>query len=70
MADRLLRHIPTGQLFVYQEAFAARDDFEEIIDVESRIIDEPTVKKPRAKRPEVEKVDDETLGVEAARGLP
>lgn len=68
MADRLLRHIPTGVLYVYQPAYALRADFEEIIDVEAKEIPTP---KPRAKaKAEVHKVDDEALSADASRGLP
>lgn len=48
-STRLLRHIPSGVLYVYQPAFANRPDFEEVIDVESRVIEEPAP-KPRKKR--------------------
>jgi hypothetical protein len=50
MADRLLRHKPSGQLFIYQAAFAENPEFEEIIDVESREIPEPVEEKPKATR--------------------
>ena len=70
MADRLLRHIPSGQLFIYQEAFALRADFEEIIDVESRVVDEPLVKKPKVHKVKIERVDDEVISAEASRDLP
>jgi len=69
MADRLLRHIPTGILYAYQDVFAQRPDFEEILDVESRVVEEPAAKKPKAKKVEY-KVDNDILGVEASRGLP
>ena len=68
MADRLLRHIPTGVLYIYQPVYAARDDFEEIIDVEAKEIPTP---KPRAKiKAEVPKVDEEALSADASRDLP
>jgi hypothetical protein len=77
MADRLLRHKPTGVVYIYQPVFAMRDDFEEIIDVESRVVDEPPATKPRRTRvqpaPEqmtIPTIDDLQLGSEAARGLP
>ena len=47
MSDRLLRHIPTNILYVWQPAFANNPEFEEIIDVESRVIpDEPEAAAP------------------------
>ncbi len=53
MTDRMLRHKPTGVLYVYQEAFANRPDFEEVINVESRVIEDPAPAK-RKKREVVE----------------
>ena len=52
MTQRLLRHIPTGILYAYQDIYAIRPDFEEIIDVESRVVEEPApvVEKPRRKK--------------------
>jgi len=70
MADRLLRHIPSGVLYVYQPVYAQRPDFEEVIDVESRVVPEAEViarRKPKAK---VEAVDNEALSEEASRNLP
>lgn len=58
--ERLLRHIPTGILYVYQPAFANRPDFEEIINVEAKVIDEPAPKarkKKEAAAPEQTDVD-------------
>lgn len=49
MTQRLLRHIPTGILYAYQDIYAQRKDFEEIIDVEAKEIPEPVARKPRAK---------------------
>ena len=51
MTQRYLRHIPSGVIHAYQDIYAIRPDFEEIIDVESRVIeDTPVPKKPRAKK--------------------
>ena len=53
MTQRYLRHKPSGIIHAYQDIYAVRPDFEEIIDVESRVIEEaPAPKKPRAKKPE------------------
>jgi hypothetical protein len=74
MADRLLRHKPSGTLYIWQEVFAMRDDFEEIIDVESRVVpDEPVeAPKPRATRKKAEPapVDESRIQEDASRGLP
>lgn len=73
MTHRLLRHIPTGVMYVYQDVFAARPDFEEVedprtIDVVATVV-EP--KKIKVKKPDpLPMVDDDALGVQAARGLP
>lgn len=50
--DRLLRHIPTGILHAYQDIYAIRPDFEEVINVEARVIEgpAPVVEKPRRKK--------------------
>lgn len=50
--NRLLRHKPSGVLYVYQEAFANRPDFEEIIDVEAKFVEDESPKKTRAKKTE------------------
>jgi hypothetical protein len=70
MADRLLRHTPSGVLYVYQPVYAQRSDFEEVIDVESRVIPEPEVVTRRKPKPKVEAVDNEALSEEASRNLP
>lgn len=73
MADRLLRHIPSGVLYVYQAVYAQRPDFEEIFDVEAREIPDPAPKIARKVKPKAEAapaVDDEVLSEEASRGLP
>jgi hypothetical protein len=41
MADKMLRHIPTGTLYVWQPAFAQRPDFEEV--VEEPVAEEPAL---------------------------
>ena len=71
MADRMLRHIPSGVLYVYQPAFAMRSDFEEIINVEAREIEEPKTKPKVRKAPEPPPaVDDEAISADASRNLP
>jgi hypothetical protein len=60
-------------MYVYQDVFAARPDFEEVedprtIDVVATVV-EP--KKIKVKKPDpLPMVDDDALGVQAARGLP
>lgn len=62
MTQRYLRHIPSGIVYAYQDIYAIRPDFEEIIDVESRVVeDTPTQKKARSK-----KVDPLSVELDAA----
>jgi len=80
MADRYLKHIPTGNVFIYQGAFATRDDFEECADAqgtpmnvfegEYKVVEESP--KPRkGRKPKVEDEDalDAALNADASRGL-
>lgn len=53
MTQRYLRHIPSGIVHAYQDIYAIRPDFEEIIDVEARVVEEAPAKKPRIKKLEV-----------------
>lgn len=53
MTQRYLRHIPSGVIHAYQDIYAIRPDFEEIIDVEARVIEDAPAKKPRLKKPDV-----------------
>lgn len=53
MTQRYLRHKPSGIIHAYQDIYAVRPDFEEIIDVETRVVeDAPAPKKTRSKKPE------------------
>lgn len=74
MADRMLRHIPSGVLYVYQDVFAQRADFEEIINVEAREIPDPDAapKVIRRAKPKAETVavDEDAVSADASRGLP
>ena len=74
MADRYLKHVPSGQVFIYQSTFASRDDFEECADAqgtpmnvfegEFKVVDEPTKKRGSRK-----KEDEAALQADASRGL-
>lgn len=51
MTQRYLRHKPSGIIHAYQDIYAVRPDFEEIIDVETRVVeDAPAPKKTRSKK--------------------
>lgn len=70
MTDKLVRHIPTGVIWVSQPAWENRSDFEPY---EPEVVKEapaaPAVRKPRAAKVEPVVVPDETLSQEASRGL-
>lgn len=74
MAQPMLLHKPSGILYVWQEAFAQRDDFEEVIDVETRevhreeLAQQAKARKPRKPAPAV--IDVEALSADASRNLP
>lgn len=68
MADRLLLHKPSGQLFIHQAAFADHPDFEEVIDVEAKEVVE---EKPKATRKKtVETVEPRSIEEQASADLP
>lgn len=73
MTQRFLRHKPTGVLYAYQDIFAMRDDFEEIIDVEAKEVD-PEVRRPgrpkKTTEPAIRTNSDEALSADASRNLP
>ena len=62
MPSKLLRHIPTGVIFVNQAAFSVRADFEEIPDEEPAAVADSAPKPRRAKAP--------AATAEPAPGLP
>lgn len=80
MADRLLIHKPTGVLYIWQHQFAQREDFEEVINVESKVISSDdeiprfVASKPvaAAGKKSKEKVAEPLadLGQEARKGMP
>lgn len=68
MSDRLLRHIPTGVLYIWQLPYAEREDFEE---VEPAVEAAPEPKPKRASKAGLQApVDDTSLSADASRGLP
>lgn len=84
MADRMLRHIPTGILYIWQPAYAQRKDFEEVVEEAApEVVETPAEEttKPRARRvkaldpqPVVEVepvvVEEERIQEDASRDLP
>ncbi len=81
MSDRMLRHIPSGTLYIWQAAYAQRKDFEEVAE---EVIETPAVveePKPRTRRVkaldpqpvvevEVAVVEEERIQEDASRNLP
>lgn len=50
MADKLLRHIPTGTLYIWQPAFAQRADFEDYVPEPEPVVEAPAATDaPKAK---------------------
>ena len=50
MADKMLRHIPTGTLYIWQPAFAQRADFEDYVPEPEPVVEAPAaVAAPKAK---------------------
>lgn len=72
MADRLLRHKPSGQLFIYQAAFADNPEFEEVIDVESRVVPEEEVaeKAKSSRKKPVETVTPRSVEEQVSADMP
>lgn len=74
MADRYLKHTPSGQIYIWQGVFAAREDFVECADVlgtpmpdalegEFTVVEEET--KPKATRKKRAVVEEPVSEVEA-----
>jgi hypothetical protein len=80
MADQLLRHKPTGVIFISQPAFEQRADFEPYTPPEEQApAPEPVARAPRAPRapkpaeppvvtPPI--IDEAALSADASRNLP
>lgn len=75
MADKYLRHKPSGILYIWQEAYAFRDDFEEVVEVappvEDAVDSTPVVVKTRrTKKAEPPVPDEARIQEDASRDLP
>lgn len=72
MTDKLVRHIPTGVIWVSQPAWEGRSDFEPY---EPEVAPEAAPAAPAPRKPRATKVvepvivPDEALSQEASRGL-
>jgi len=78
MADRYLKHLPSGQVFIYAPPFIDNPEFEEVADAQGTPLGEPETvvnPTPRAKRAKVKAEDieidlnDAALSADASRGL-
>jgi hypothetical protein len=51
MADKMLRHIPTGTLYIWQPVFAQRADFEDYVPEPEPVVEAPAADAaaPKAK---------------------
>jgi hypothetical protein len=74
MTQPLLRHKPSGILYVWQEAFAFRDDFEEVVEATPEEIKAPETLPPaklkKTAKPAPAKIDVEALSADASFNLP
>jgi hypothetical protein len=83
MSDRLLRHIPSGTLYIWQPAYAQRKDFEEVVEevveeVPAEVVEpvKPRTRRVKALDPqpvvqsEVVVVEEERIQEDASRDLP
>lgn len=74
MSQKLLRHKPTGDLYIWQEAFAFRPDFEEVVDVTPEETKAPETIAPakvrKTRKPEPAPVDEAAIQADASRDLP
>lgn len=84
MADKYLRHIPTGTIYIWQAAYAQRADFEDYVPepVAEPVVEETPKAKTKVTRkkaavepapeptPEPVLVDEAALSADASRNLP
>ena len=75
MADRFIKHTPTGQVFIYAAPWIGRDDFEECFNAAGDPFPQPEPEvspAPRARRSKAADLvpaDDAALSADATRGL-
>ena len=75
MADRFLKHIPSGHVFIYAHPWIGHEDFVEVADAAGNPFPDPEPEvnpapKPRARKavPEAT-LEDAALSADASRGL-
>jgi len=76
MADRFLKHIPSGHVYIYAEPWIGREDFVEVANAAGDALPEPEPEvnpPPKAKKTKLTAVEtplqDEALMADASRGL-
>jgi hypothetical protein len=76
MADRFLKHIPSGHIFIYAPPWVGHEDFVEVADAAGNPFPDPEPEvnpppKPRAKKaPAADPtVEDAAISADASRGL-
>ena len=72
MADRFLKHIPSGHVFIYAPPWVGHEDFVEVANAIGDPIPEPEPvvnPAPRRKKAVEAPVDDAPLSADASRGL-
>jgi hypothetical protein len=75
MADRFLKHVPSGQIFIFAPPFNSHDDFVEVADAQGTPLEvEPEVNPAPRKRKSNAAADtataaDVALSADASRGV-
>ena len=74
MADRYIKHVPSGQVFIYAAPWIAHDDFVECANAAGDPMPDPEAvvnpaPKPRTKKAADAAPADEALAADASRGL-
>jgi hypothetical protein len=71
MADRFLKHTPSGQVFIYAPPWIDHDDFVEVATATGEPFppEEPVVNPPPRTKRAAKVVDDAALSADASQGL-
>jgi hypothetical protein len=71
MADRFLKHMPSGHVFIYADPWIGNTDFTEVANAAGDPLPEeaPVVNPPPKARRVKPEVDETSLSADASRGL-
>lgn len=76
MADRYIKHIPTGQVFIYASPWIGREDFEECanpagdpLPAAEPVVNPAPRRRKAAATEDTTPTDDAALSADASRGL-